>query len=721
MSRLGVVSCAVASFAAAWLVAHEARANLCKPRNLTGRHTDEAARLSGEAFAQGAYLGDADYNARIIGCNRKRDNKGGKLERTIAADHVYPQDLPPKLVRGKLYYYGKFWVRYGYQLERESGEWVLTVPIDFDLPPLKQSDKLDIPIDLADSLGLTGTGDECDPGERVLREGVTSATKSRDIEHGHVPGSIALKGAACRLDRDEAYGGTDLTTHFMEYWRSTIEAYWSRPGLRVEVVLLDVDTVDDDVARSFKKFRTTWKVKLNHNPGGRPTYRAVAFKPRGLYSGLPVEVIAHEFGHTIGLDDEYADASSPPSWRDCDALGGSDYCMCDDDDDPTYAKGVYAWVVTRRYAVAKGDLHNCKSNADCPSRHYCDKGTLTIGKNTCRPMKGTCDACSADKQCLGDRICKGKPAGKCIVEASRDMGEECCRNAQCASGSCDKDGRCQCRHSDDCADGEYCDTGTLGVGRNSCVAYKATCEACSADKQCAPPEVCKGKPAGKCVEEDSVALGESCCRDAQCATGACSAAGVCQCKEDDDCANGEYCDKGTLGVGRNTCQAYKVRCDTCSADKQCAPPAICKGKPAGKCVEEDSRDVGQTCCRNAECRSGSCNKDGVCQCKDNGDCPDGEYCDTGTAGIGRNTCVDYKDSCESCSADKQCGPGSICKGKPVGKCIDEGSKSYGQSCCKNAQCSSGKCQGGACTCKDDGDCPGNQRCKKPLFKKNYCE
>lgn len=41
-------------------------------------------------------------------------------------------------------------------------------------------------------------------------------------------------------------------------------------------------------------------------------------------------------------------------------------------------------------------------------------------------------------------------------------------------------------------------------------------------------------------------------------------------------------------------------------------------------------------------------------------------------------------------------------------------------CSKDDQCSSGKCERGQCVCKDDGDCPGSQKCRKPLGGINQC-
>jgi len=135
-----------------------------------------------------------------------------------------------------------------------------------------------------------------------------------------------------------------------------------------------------------------------------------------------------------------------------------------------------------------------------------------------------------------------------------------------------------------------------------------------------------------------------------------------QCHDDRDCGSDHYCDKGWLTVGKNQCVALKASGGNCSRDDQCRSPAICKGKPAGKCIVEGSAGLGGRCIKDAECESGSCNKDGRCQCKKSSDCSRGKYCDTGTVGIGKNQCKPHKEEGDACSANKQCGSGLDCKG-----------------------------------------------------------
>jgi lysophospholipase L1-like esterase len=143
-----------------------------------------------------------------------------------------------------------------------------------------------------------------------------------------------------------------------------------------------------------------------------------------------------------------------------------------------------------RLVSARDD--QCRSDPDCGELAYCDKGWLTIGKNFCETFKGHGDPCSRDEQCQPPGTCKGEPAGKCIIEASVGLGSPCLKDAECTTQSCNKDGRCQCRGDADCGRDAYCDTGTVGIGRNACKALKTRGAVCSADKQCGPGLDCKG-------------------------------------------------------------------------------------------------------------------------------------------------------------------------------------------------------------------------------------
>jgi hypothetical protein len=92
-------------------------ANFCK-LDTTNSAKAEAKELEYELFATpyaGSavdYVGDRDYNADIITCNRKRDQKSGRIESEAPPGHIFPKDLPRCTIKGHYTYYSIVPLRY---------------------------------------------------------------------------------------------------------------------------------------------------------------------------------------------------------------------------------------------------------------------------------------------------------------------------------------------------------------------------------------------------------------------------------------------------------------------------------------------------------------------------------------------------------------------------------------------------------------------------------
>jgi hypothetical protein len=108
-------------------------------------------------------------------------------------------------------------------------------------------------------------------------------------------------------------------------------------------------------------------------------------------------------------------------------------------------------------------------------------------------------------------------------------------------------------------------------------------------------------------------------------------------------------------------------------------------------------------------------------CRNNSDCSSGRCWvkldsrpfEVVPPGQDRGTCV--------CNDDGDCSGSQKCY-KPFGKqpyCAST-TKKLDESCSKDSQCASNKCEGGECVCRKDTDC-GSRKCKTPITKKNYCE
>lgn len=648
-------------------LAGPAQANFCK-LDTTDRARDEAKQLESETFAAPYtdstvdYVGDREYNADIITCNRKRDQKSGRIEREAPLGERFSSTLPPRTIKGHYTYYSTASLRYAYELSRENGEWKLRIPMEFDWPDSRMTDMIDISGELVAQLNDATLNSLCSPSNAKLdKDGKTVLSGFIPQDLGNAAGKDAVAGGtACRVKRNLEVADKSILAHLKEFYRQSITRAWNRPGFTVEPVIIGTDKASQAELNAWRTDETIWKLQLNLDPSHRASFKRWLFKWNHMYTGSPSAVIAHEFGHIIGLDDEYGwgPAMGP---RDCDnkdSTAQSNYIMCSqwassesdsttDDDVRNGAKAVYVWLVTQRYGMGKE--YACKEDGDCSLDEYCGKHGLD--RNVCEQRRDADSECSSDKQCVTGLSCLGKPLGRCEPESTQALGEFCVNDKHCISGSCTREFGCQCKDRGDCGAGRYCDTGTLEFGHNTCKAFKAEGDTCSNDKQCAPPATCGGFPPTRCIVEASKTVGQACKKNAECMSGQCEK-DVCVCSEDRHCAEGQTCLKP---VG---------------AQNYCS----------------DNLALGFRCDRDGQCASGKCDKN-KCVCTEDGQCP------------GKQTCK-----------------------KPIGGanyCTDD--RGLGSSCARDSECASGKCEDRQCVCDKDSDCGKNRQCKRPITKKNYCE
>lgn len=307
--------------------------------------------------------------------------------------------------------------------------------------------------------------------------------------------------------------------------------------------------------------------------------------------------------------------------------------------------------------------------------------------------------CTNDSQCLNDHHCL---AGSCVPDV--DNGDSCTRNDMCTSGYCIDgvccDGACggACKACNlagsegvctpfqdgtdpfsECPEGQFCGSG-MCVGQDlpdgdtctsdafcasgHCVdgvcctaACDRSCEACNLpgsvgtctphatgsdpESDCPGEQVCAAP--GICVIDDQPD-GTDCELNAGCTSGHCVDGVCCAAACDRSC---EACNVvGSVGV----CTPHAVGSDPegdCGDAQFCAAPGVC--------VNED-RPNGNTCDRDAVCKSGHC-ADGVC-CNSacNGTC---ESCNDDTPGV----CAPFaagEDPENECDGEAVCGGNGQC-------------------------------------------------------------
>ena len=174
----------------------------------------------------------------------------------------------------------------------------------------------------------------------------------------------------------------------------------------------------------------------------------------------------------------------------------------------------------------------------------------------------------------------------------------------------------------------------------------------------------------------------------------------------------------TLGSISYTYEMSLAECKTdgqsCSRDSACGSGSCggCLGAELGWCFTPNSTPYGGDCKADDQCQSGRCSADcyfnpnGKCLCDDAAACGAGQYCGWG---FNSGKCQDKKGNGASCAGHKECQSGS-CGGiiKGLGHCFAPKSKTIGQGCRADGECTTNRCVDTrlVCGCTNDSQCGG---------------
>jgi hypothetical protein len=352
---------------------------------------------------------------------------------------------------------------------------------------------------------------------------------------------------------------------------------------------------------------------------------------------------------------------------------------------------------------------DCARDADCVPGNYCSAGV-------CRPALALGAHCSEARQCgsalcVDGVCCDGHCEGQCeacdipglegtcsaTLGAPRTGRPACASDATNCGGSCDGDMRNACRYPDR---GVMCRTPSCDDGTATVAGFCNGAGACPAIelRQCTPYRCGTDSCLGDCKEQSDCADGQFCdagmCTAKRALGQACSGATGCA---SGSCVDGVCCDTACTGQ----CEACNVR----GSEGQCSPVigaphgsrssctddgSACGGSCNGQLRTTCSYPAAETACRSASCLFGAAILPAVCA--GNGSCPP----------LQRQSCDPYVCSTGACNGNcddsDDCQAGFFCS---AGVC--QPAFANGLACSLNEQCSSKRCIDGVCC---DGTCDG---------------
>jgi hypothetical protein len=322
----------------------------------------------------------------------------------------------------------------------------------------------------------------------------------------------------CRVDRNkDLYWRADHTTDrvvkvkpddwIKDNFVRTAESYWSIPGVfQLKMLLKGHNDAQftDDVLKLLKvddHLTVHFATKFLDN-GMNQMYKSNIIQINNFSTMTTDGTYWHEVGHAFGLDDEYGgdkEKKDETIYKDngCDsplyaAMNPNDYQMCSGG--ASDKRTIYHYLAVSRYITKQNE---CSDDGACQSGEYCDKGTITLGKNQCVAKKAnnaSCDAVGGSHQCVSGQC----SLGHCYQPNSAVIGATCHQDGACSAGKCTAvdgfAGKCVCKNDSDCGTGQWCNAG-LDFKTNTCNAKLNTGEKCGGGNAFGNDHKCKS---GKC-------------------------------------------------------------------------------------------------------------------------------------------------------------------------------------------------------------------------------
>jgi len=362
----------------------------------------------------------------------------------------------------------------------------------------------------------------------------------------------------------------------------------------------------------------------------------------------------------------------------------------------------------KKCAVKKSGGLSCLANEDC------DSGKCITPVNKCSPLP-------LNEKCKNNEECSSGYCSEDICAAKKKKGDNCSKDAECISGTCQSNGvlnlnkSCQekkkggglCSNDINCESGrctngicepfplgsvcsrdlqcesEYCPSGEFFYSTKYCTSKKSEGGECKNNGECQSGNCQSGKIVGKKLCLRKKAGGGECKEDANCVSGICTSSKKCAplangeaCIKDTDCESGSCFDDGR----EKKCGNKVKGGETCKNNSNCLSDKCITTFGSAKCAPLNN---GDKCNQNADCESGICGK----KTKTCESLTDGHLCIPG-----KTRCNAKRTILETCSEDADKWMPKACPGcQDDGLCISR-LKNNGESCSFSEECLSGICE-----------------------------
>lgn len=365
-------------------------------------------------------------------------------------------------------------------------------------------------------------------------------------------------------------------------------------------------------------------------------------------------------GRACNVDAECGSLRCDKVRRQCICLSDESCTSADPFAPPRFCNNYTGLCVT--------EITGCKGDTDCGQTEWCDAST-----RSCRPLKGFCEACTADREC-------GGAGDNCVLDATLNRkfcGTACSTNTDCVRGATcqDKGGVKQCWP-------DRTPTGQVATCNNFAGCTPDSLRTCNTTADCGDATQRCDAAQGKCVALQQVCPFGTICdpRLKLC---------VAECVQDTDCGS------ATLRCVNRVCEPLS-ECTTdaeCPSNKSCAiPPGGTVGECKPSCSADTECPLGQLCVTNggrASCQAG---------CTTNSGCPLDQRCNTTSRSCEGPVIANNVRTCQGTSVCRSC---ELCNGVS-NTCGPDSTFPHCASCSSATQCAGGTCVALSPTLPDGG-------------------